>query len=301
MRKLFKLIIAVFGLYELHEFNLVELMLTDKTPCIPARTARFAAETCTVSAIFDGKLLTVQNIAAVNVCNGNLCRRDKEVVRACNLECIILKLRELTRSRHGSSVDHIGRKNLRIAVFGMYIKIIVYKCTLKPCTESAIDREPCTRYLARIRKIKNVQRLAEIPMCFRFKIKLCRFSEPAYLRIVAIIRTVGNAGMRDIRNFHQKVVKLCVDLRKLRIKLLDIIRNKLHFRKQCGNILSLLFKHGNLCGIFITFRLELFCLLNYFAAFFVQFENAADIRPLVAARFHCSNKLLRILSDSLNI
>ena len=107
--------------------------------------------------------------------------------------------------------------------------------------------------------------------------------------------------MRDIRNFHQKVVKLCVDLRKLRIKLLDLIRNKLHFRKQCGNILSLLFKHGNLCGIFITFRLELFRLLDYFAAFFVQFENAADIRPLVAARFHCSNKLLRILSDSLNI
>lgn len=89
MRKLFKLIIAVFGLYELNEFNLVELMLADKTPCVPARTARFAAETCTVSAILDGKLLTVQNIAAVNVCNGNLCRRDKEVVRACNLECII--------------------------------------------------------------------------------------------------------------------------------------------------------------------------------------------------------------------
>ena len=283
VREFFKLRIAILGLCEFDELDLVELVLTYESPRITARAACLAAEACAVRAVFNGKLIAVKDVSPVQVGNGYLCGRDEEIIRTGDLESILLKFRELTRARHGSPVHHVRRQYLGIAVIGMAVEEIADDGAFEPCAETAVNGEPCARNLACGCEIKDFQVFADVPMRFGFKIEFGGLAVAADLRIIPVIRTVRYALMGDIGYLHEHIVKLGVYLGQLGIERLDLIRNLLHLGKYIACIKPLLFEHRDFCAVLIALRLEGFDLNYQLAAFFVKLQKTGNIRALVAA------------------
>ena len=107
-------------------------MLTDKTSCVSSCRTGFGSEAGRVGAVLDRKLLAVKNFVAVHVGNGNLSGRNQEVIVG-KLESVLFKLRKLTRTRHGSTVDHERRENFGVTAFDVGIEEKVDNRAFQSC------------------------------------------------------------------------------------------------------------------------------------------------------------------------
>ena len=111
------------GMDEIHHLDLVELMDAEESARHLAGAARLAAEAGRVGRELDGrigrdlrKLHTVENVIAVVVRDGHLCRGNEPEIVDLTVVEILRELRKLTGAGHGRGVHYERRKHLGVAL-----------------------------------------------------------------------------------------------------------------------------------------------------------------------------------------
>ena len=197
----FQLIPACLRLYELDEFDFVELMLTDETARIASCTARLCAETSRISTVIFRELRSVENLIAVVVRRWNLCCRNEVIVQPFQFEHILCKLRKLPRADHARLICNIRCEHLCIAVLRrMEIHHKVNAGALKTCAKPLVERKACACDLCRAVCIEDTEICADIPMRLWCKRKFFRLAPLADFRIFRVVLADGDICFRHIRN-----------------------------------------------------------------------------------------------------
>src|SRR5215831_172797 len=91
-----QLVVRLLGRRQLHQFDLVELMLTDQATDVLSVRPRLAAKTRRVRRVTDGQIAAVENFAAMQVCQWYLCGRNQiQIPFARDLEQVGFELRKV--------------------------------------------------------------------------------------------------------------------------------------------------------------------------------------------------------------
>src|ERR1017187_10545572 len=116
--ELFVLLVRLLGLGELHQLNLLELVLADDAAHVLAMRAGFAAEAWSIGSERDGQPRTVERLITIEVSDWHLGggNQIKISIVKRNLEKVGLELGKLSGSVHRLGVDHEGRQNFGVAV-----------------------------------------------------------------------------------------------------------------------------------------------------------------------------------------
>ena len=107
--------IAVFRLLESDDFHLVELVQAIESAHVLAIGTGFTTEAGGVATELDGQLIGLQQVAAEEVGQGNLRRRDQvEIVLRAVVHLAFL-VGQLTGAAPGIGIDHMGRNELLVS------------------------------------------------------------------------------------------------------------------------------------------------------------------------------------------
>ena len=103
---------------EVDHLHLVELVLANQALGVLAVRAGFGPEAGRMGAEPDRQLRFVDDLACVDVGQGNLGRGDQEIIRVVELEQVFLEFGQLARAGHGLAVDDERRDDLGVAMQG---------------------------------------------------------------------------------------------------------------------------------------------------------------------------------------
>ena len=213
-----KLIHGIFRLGKLYHLNLVELMDSDNSTRISSRRSCFLTKTRCKCRVEKWQLVCVKNLSTMDIGKLNL-RGWNEVKVGLYVIEIILKLGKLSRSKERIMIGDDRRPKFLKTGFIVLVNHKVDKRALHTGTKSTKKVEPCSGKLYASIKVNNPQVNAEIPVCFRFKIKFSRGTPAANFRIVGIINAIGHRLIRDVWNRSHKRRQLLFNATATLIKL----------------------------------------------------------------------------------
>ena len=101
---------------QLHQLDLVELVLADQAADVLAVGAGLGAEAGGVGGVAQRQVGLVEDLAPVQVGQRHLGGRDQVVVETLELEQVLLELRQLAGADEGVAVDDERRQDLAVAV-----------------------------------------------------------------------------------------------------------------------------------------------------------------------------------------
>src|SRR5262245_7595476 len=128
---------------DLHEFDLLELMLSNHAACVATITSRFTAKARRVCNVSNRQLVMVEDAITKQVRHRDFGGWHQiETVRTRNPELVVGEFRQLSRSVHRFAVDEIRNVDLFVAVFGyMQVEHELCQRTLKACQGTTNDDE----------------------------------------------------------------------------------------------------------------------------------------------------------------
>jgi len=101
---------------ELHQLDLVELMLADQAAGITAVGAGLGAEAWGVGGVVERQVPFLERFIPVDVGDRHLRRRDQIEIPVVDLEQVFGEFRQLPGRRQRGGVGHEGRKDLGISM-----------------------------------------------------------------------------------------------------------------------------------------------------------------------------------------
>ena len=137
----------------------------------------------------------------------------------------------------------------------MSIKEELNNGSFKSCTKSSVKMESCTCYLCSCFRVKNIQVLADIPVCQRFKVKFSRFAPFSYFNVFAVVLAYWSCFRRNVRYSQESISLLCFEFAYCSIVCLYLFRNFLHLCHNSVSILAVFLHNRNLLCHFILLSL----------------------------------------------
>ncbi len=175
---------TLLGGDDLHDFDLLELMLPDHPARIASIAARLAAETRRMADVANRQAFGIENLIAIEIRDRHFGRGNQiQIVIAGDAELIFGKFRQLSRSEQRIAVDEVRNVHLGIAVLGdVQIEHELRQRALQARKRTANDDEPRAADARSGFEIERSVR-AEIDVILRRKIQLRRLTPRAQLDV----------------------------------------------------------------------------------------------------------------------
>jgi hypothetical protein len=110
---------------------------------------------------------------------------------------VLFELRQLARADHGIAVDEKRRKDFRVTVLArVQVEQEINQGPFQTRARALVENKSAAGNLRRSRKIQDTKLFANLPMCFRLKRKLRRFTPAFHLGIVRRILPHRDTFMR---------------------------------------------------------------------------------------------------------
>ena len=297
----FELVPRVFGLRELDELDLVELVLANEAARVAPRAASFCTEACRVARVALGQFPAVEDFVAVIVRRRHFRRRHEVVVEAFEFEHVLGELRQLSRADHARLVRDVGREHFRVAVLRrVQIHHEVDAGAFEPRTESLVEGEACARDLRRTLGVEDVEISAEIPVRLRLEGELSRFAPAAHFRVLRVVLADGHVVLRHVRDVQEDGVQLVFHLARPSVEIGDLPADLAHFGGDRRDVLALLLLRADLLRHAVAPRLEFFRLLQERAALLLKLLEAAQFQR-VTALFEHRLHLVDMIPDKFDV
>ena len=267
----FQLVIAAFRSGIFHHFYLVELVLTNQAPGIPAGRTGFSPEAGGQCRYVDGKLGPINDFLPVVVGQRYFGGRNQVHILVFHLVHIFLEFRQLARTRHGSGADNVRRNHFRIAVLlGMLVQHEVVDRTFQMGTGTHIVIEPGTGNLGSPFSIQDAQVFANFPVVFRFKIVFRQFAPFPHFGVFTIVLAYRNICCRHIGNGQHNGVQTGFHILQLFIAFGDFVTQSAHGQDFLRSIFSVFLHLADLGADRIPLALVSFYFLQQVSALLIQ-------------------------------
>ena len=184
---------------ELHELDLVELVLANHAARVPSRGARFGAKARCVRTIGDGEVGLREDLVPVEVRDRHLGRGRQEPVRPLEAEEILLELRELARAEQGRGVHEERGQDLRVAVLTrVHVQEELDEGAGEERRPSLQHREAGTGDLGRALEVENAERGTKVPVRLRREVETRRLAPRLQDDVLGFVGSLGNGSVRNV-------------------------------------------------------------------------------------------------------
>src|SRR5579883_576454 len=208
-----ELVVGVGGIGDLHQFDLLELVLADDAARVLAVRAGLAAKAGRPGGDADGQRGGVEHGIGEQIGQRHLGGGNQPQVRVFTLEEVGGELRQLAGPAHGLGVDERGRKDLGVAVAtGVEIEHEVGEGALEAGAGAAIDGEARAGDLGRGGEVEHAQALAQFDVIARGEVEGARRAPAADLDVVLRGAAGGHAGVRQVGDRQEQRLKVGFEL-----------------------------------------------------------------------------------------
>ena len=167
--------------------------------------AGFPTEALCISAVFNRKLLFIQNDVTVDIGYRNFSRRNQIEIVYFAMVHLSFFIRKLSGSIAGSSVYNCWRHDFGISGFTCFIQEKVNQCALQLSSFAFVNRKTCTGYFYTQIKVNQVVFLSQFPMgeCICGKLS---FHTSHFLNYIVLgTNTFGHTVVGNIGNGIQQI------------------------------------------------------------------------------------------------
>ena len=253
-----QLLVALLRDAELHQLDLVELVLPEHPPHVAPVRARLPAKTGRVRDVMERKIALLQDLAGVQIGQRDLRGRDQPQIVRRTPVLILGEFRKLPRPPHGGTVDQHRRHDLPVAVLRrVQIEHEVDESPFESRSRPLQNGETALRKLRPPLEIHDVQSFPQLPVRPGRKRKRLGFTPSSDLDIVAFVLANRNALVQPVGHEKKLFGERLLHNGELPIQLLDPLPRKTHLLHQSGGVLSLSFHLPHGAGAFVPLRLEL--------------------------------------------
>ena len=217
---------GLLGRRELHELDLVELVLPDQSPDIGSIGSGLTAKAGRVGGVAQWQLPAIEDLGPIQIRERHFGGRDqKEIPVAGDLEQVLLELGQVAGAAQGVSVDQERRLDLDVAVLGrVQLQHEVDERPGQARTRAHQHRETRPGHPGRTLEIEDPECRAEVPVSLRLEREGRDRAPPPHFLVVVGRGPERDAGVRQVGQRHEQRVALAFDLIELDLELLDLLR-----------------------------------------------------------------------------
>ena len=296
-----ELLVGLLRLGKLDHLDLVELVLADDTAGVATSGAGLLAEAGGEGGVAARQGISIENLAGVQVGKHDLGGGDQEVV-ARDVIGVVLELGQLTRAKHGLTLDDDGRPPLLKATAGVRVKEEVDEGTLKTGAGATENGKAATGELVAALEIEDVEVGAQVPVRLKVEVELARGAPTTALDVLVLVLAVRRGLARDVGKVSHKVVLLLLESGAALGQTVNLLVDGAHgLLGGLGLVLlALLHQGADLLGLGITRGLELLDLGDDGTALVVELEELLSI-PRRLAVGHGGIDGIGVLANKLDI
>ena len=194
-------LVGAFGLGDLRQLHLVELMLADEAADVLAVGARFAPEAGSVGAVGEREVSGLEDLAGMQVRHGDFRGRNQVVVGPGELEEVRLELRKLPGTEQALGVHDDRRQDLRIAPLA---RVEVHherdQGPLEKGAGAFQNGEPRPCELRGALEVEDAELLAELPVRLRCEGERRGLADDPFDPVGRLVPADRHRGMRQVRD-----------------------------------------------------------------------------------------------------
>ena len=215
---------------------------------------------------------------------------------------VVLELGQLTRAKHGLTLDDDGRPPLLKATAGVRVKEEVDEGALKTGAGATENGKAATGELVAALEIEDVEVGAQVPVRLKVEVELARGAPTTALDVLVLVLAVRRGLARDVGKVSHKVVLLLLESGAALGQTVNLLVDGAHgLLGGLGLVLlALLHQGADLLGLGITRGLELLDLGDDGTALVVELEELLSI-PRRLAVGHGGIDGIGVLANKLDI
>ena len=246
---------------DLHQLDLVELVLADHAARVLAVGAGLAAEARGVADELERQPLERDDLVANDIGDGDLGGRDQvELLRilARHREQVVLELRQVAGAAQARGVHQVRRIHLGVAVLArVHVEHELPQRPVQSCHRPGHEREARAGDLAGAREIEQAQPLAHVHMVLDREVEAPRLADSPHLQVVVGRLAHRHRFVREVGDDEQEVGELLLDLLELLLEPLELVRKRGRLGHQRGRVLALALGLAHLLGDDVAAVLQL--------------------------------------------
>mmetsp|Transcript_36625 Transcript_36625/g.57184 ORF Transcript_36625/g.57184 Transcript_36625/m.57184 type:complete len:495 (-) Transcript_36625:408-1892(-) len=219
---------------DLHQLHLVELVLAEQPARVPAVRAGLRAEAGRARREGQGQRLALQDLAPVQVREGDLRGRDQEGVLprglVAHLEQVVLELGQLAGAAQRAPRDDVGRRHLQVPVLqGVQVEGELHERALEPSHGAREHREPRPAQPGRALGQEPAQLGCDLvmPEVLLTPLQIVRVPFPDEL-VLAVVVPLRHRRVQQVRQRVEERGQLLLDLRQAPLRRLRLPLGRLH-------------------------------------------------------------------------
>src|SRR6185436_17780244 len=262
---------------ELHQLDLVELVLTDQAAHVAAVRARLGAEAGRVRGITHRQGRFVEHLLAVEVGERHLGGgHEVEVVRF-DLEQVSLELGQLPGAHQRLAAHHEGRQHLAVAVLaGVEVEHQRDERPLEPRAGAEVGGEARAGELGAALEVEDAEPRSEVPVRLRREVEARRLADDALDAVGALVGAHRHALVRQVGQRQLEARKLAFDGGELPFLRFDLALEPRHRRDRLVGVVALSLELADLLARRVAVALLLLDGADRGAALLVEGEPACD-------------------------
>ena len=221
---------------QLHQFNLLKLVLSNHATGVLSVTTCLTAKTGSVADIPEGQSIFFDNLVPGDIGDRHFRRGNQiELVLSRYLELILGKFGQLTGAEQGFCFDQVRYIDLLVAVLpGVYIQHELGQGTLQARNLAVQDDKSGTGQFRRGFKVHAPVQSTQIDVVLGHEVEVPGISPAVDFDIVSVTVSRRDRLVGQVRNGQQFLVQLLLDgiqlllaLRQLRAHIVDVIQQRL--------------------------------------------------------------------------
>jgi hypothetical protein len=280
-----ELVHRVLGLGKLDHLHLVELVHANDATSVAAGRARLLAKARGERGVPERQLVTVENLAPVDVGEHDL-SRGNEVHAAAHVIEVLVELGQLARAKEGVVVGDDGRPPLGETSLHVGVDEEVDERALHEGARAAKKVEARAGELDAALEVDHAGSGAKVPVRLGLEVELRGLAPATNLGVIGVVNAIRHGLVGDVGDCGDKVEQVLLDLGALVVKLGDAVLAGSDLGL-CGLglvLLALAHELANLLGDGVAVRLQLLHLRDDRAALLIELEEALAIPVRVLAR-----------------
>src|SRR3989441_1044746 len=234
-----QLVVRLRGRRDLHQLDLVELVLSDHALHVLAVRPRLAAVARRERHVATRERRLGEDLTRVERRHGHLGGGD-HVERAAfvgleRLEDLLLELGQEPIVLHRRGIHEVGHPHFRVAVLPrVEVEHELRQRALEPRRRAPQDRKSRLRNLRRTLEVEEPERFADLLVGLRSEPERARRSPPAHLHVLLLGRPGGQRRVGKVRDLEEETLDLSVDRADRGIELFDAIGARPHVVSDFG-------------------------------------------------------------------
>ena len=237
--------------------DLVELVAADHPALLLAVGARLAPVARRVGEHLERQVLLLEDLAAVEVHERRLRRRQQELeALLLEAEDVLLELRELPGGEPALVGQQVRREDELEAVLEVLLDEVVEERPLEPRAHAAVEPEAVAAHADAAVVVDEPERRAELDVVLRLEALEDGLLAPDGDDLVGLLAAGDDAGRGEVREREQDRALLLVDLGRLLVERGDAVAEGAHLGLDGGRVLAGLLRGADLLRRCVALVLE---------------------------------------------